>query len=131
VIIRECYQDPSPENFRRLVRSMVYNDSFVTEDLLKARSSAALANRTHLENWLAPQPGPFPVDISKLAAWQGPALIVHGRDDRVVNLEGSMRAVTIFQDSRLHVFNHCGHWAQIEHAEEFNWLVTEFIKHNM
>jgi 2-hydroxy-6-oxonona-2,4-dienedioate hydrolase len=48
-----------------------------------------------------------------------------------VNIEGSLRAVTIFPNSSLHVFNHCGHWAQIEHADEFNWLVAEFIKHTM
>jgi hypothetical protein len=28
------------------------------------------------------------------------------------------------------VFNHCGHWAQIEHAAELNWLVREFINNN-
>jgi 2-hydroxy-6-oxonona-2,4-dienedioate hydrolase len=48
-----------------------------------------------------------------------------------VNIEGSLRAVTIFPNSSLHVFNRCGHWAQIEHAKEFNWLVTEFIKNTM
>jgi 2-hydroxy-6-oxonona-2,4-dienedioate hydrolase len=130
-VLRETYEDPSPENFRRLVRVMVYDSSFVTDDLVKARSDAALANKTHLKNWLAPVPAPAPVDINKLASWQGPALIIHGRDDRVVNIEGSLRAVTIFPNSSLHVFNHCGHWAQIEHADEFNWLVAEFIKHTM
>ena len=128
-IIRETYEDPSPENFRRLVRVMVYDASFVTDDLLKARSDAALANRTHLANWLAPSPV-VPVDLAKLQAYQGPALIMHGRDDRVVNMEGSMRLVTMLQDSRLHIFNHCGHWAQIEHAKELNWLVTEFVKNH-
>ena len=33
------------------------DDSFVTDQLLQARSSAALANRTHLENWLKPPAG--------------------------------------------------------------------------
>ncbi len=127
-IIRECYEDPSPENFRRLVSVMVYDSSFVTPDLLKARSDAAFANKTHLTNWLLPAPPAPPVDVAKLAAWTGPALIVHGRDDRTVPLEGSLRLNAIFQNSRLHVFNRCGHWAQIEHAKEFNWLVREFIK---
>ena len=128
-VLREAYADPSPENFRRLVRVMVYDSSFVTDDLLQARSSAALANRTHLTNWLKPSPV-VPTDVAKLGQYQGPALIVHGRDDRVVNMEGSMRLLTILPNSRLHVFNHCGHWAQIEHAKEFNWLVREFINNN-
>jgi 2-hydroxy-6-oxonona-2,4-dienedioate hydrolase len=130
-VLREAYEDPSPENFRRLVSIMVYDDSFVTPELVKARSDAALANKTHLENWLKPAPPPPAVPVEKLMAWNGPALIIHGRDDRTVPYEGSLRLVSIFPNSRLHVFNRCGHWAQIEHAEEFNWLVTEFIKRTM
>ena len=126
-ILNEAYRDPSPENFRRLVRVMVYDDSFVTDQLVQARSDAALANRTHLQNWLKPS-AQVQIPLDKLQSFGGPALIIHGRDDRVVPFEGSLRLVSIFPNSSLHVFNHCGHWAQIEHAEEFNWLVGEFIK---
>ncbi|MGW9133453.1 alpha/beta fold hydrolase [Streptomyces sp. NPDC055681] len=28
------------------------------------------------------------------------------------------------------VLNHCGHWAMIEHADEFNRLVTDFVANN-
>jgi 2-hydroxy-6-oxonona-2,4-dienedioate hydrolase len=28
------------------------------------------------------------------------------------------------------LLNRCGHWAQVEHAEEFNRLVIEFVTHN-
>jgi 2-hydroxy-6-oxonona-2,4-dienedioate hydrolase len=28
------------------------------------------------------------------------------------------------------VLNRCGHWAMIEHAEEFNRLVADFIASN-
>jgi 2-hydroxy-6-oxonona-2,4-dienedioate hydrolase len=30
-------------------------------------------------------------------------------------------------DSRLLVFNRCGHWAQLEHANEFNQVLDGFI----
>jgi 2-hydroxy-6-oxonona-2,4-dienedioate hydrolase len=30
-------------------------------------------------------------------------------------------------DSRLVLLNRCGHWAQLEHAAEFNRLVRSFI----
>ena len=33
-----------------------------------------------------------------------------------------MRLVSMIDDSRLVLLNRCGHWAQIEHAEEFNRL---------
>lgn len=133
-ILVETYRDPTLENFRRLVRIMVYDDSFVTDELCELRSKAALANKTHLENWLSPKRNGSPGGdemVAALSSAKTPALIVHGRDDRVVPLEGSMRLNAMMQNSRMLIFNHCGHWAQIEHANEFNWLLDNFISHNL
>ena len=51
-ILAETYKDPSPENFGRLLRVMLYDSSFATDELLRQRSQSALAHRVHLENWL-------------------------------------------------------------------------------
>ena len=128
-ILRETYEEPSVENFGRLVRIMVYDSSFVTDELLKQRSTSALANKEHLANYLtSPQ---AQRDISgQLADVTTPALIIHGRDDRTVPMEGSLRLVSALPNSRLMIFNHCGHWAQVEKANEFNRLVTDFIENN-
>ncbi|HEY8351682.1 MAG TPA: alpha/beta hydrolase, partial [Sphingomonadales bacterium] len=56
-----------------------------------------------------------------------PALIIHGRDDRVVPVEHSLRTAALMPNATLMVFNHCGHWAQLEHADKFNGLVDGFI----
>ena len=32
-----------------------------------------------------------------------------------------------FQNAQMHIFGQCGHWAQVEHADEFNELVLNFI----
>jgi 2-hydroxy-6-oxonona-2,4-dienedioate hydrolase len=133
-IIVETYRNPTPENFRRLVRIMVYDASFVTDELCEMRSRLALANQTHLDNWLKGmtqgiKPGFAPGELeAKVMAWRGPSLFVHGRDDRVVELEESLRLVSTVADSALHIFNRCGHWAQIEHAEAFNVLVDGFLQ---
>lgn len=131
-ILNETYREPTMENFRRLVRIMVYDDSFVTDELCELRSQAALSNKTHLENFLNPKrigaPGGDET-IAALAAAKVPALIVHGRDDRTVPMENSMRLNAIMQNARALIFNHCGHWAQIEHAAEFNRIVDGFISH--
>ena len=128
-VLREAYQDPSVENFRRLIKIMVYDSSFVTDELLQQRSSSALANKEHLENFMSsPQ---VQRDISgQLTNVETPALIIHGRDDRTVPMEGSLRLVSALPNSRLIVFNHCGHWAQVEKANEFNRLVADFIENN-
>jgi 2-hydroxy-6-oxonona-2,4-dienedioate hydrolase len=132
-ILTETYADPSPENFRRLVRIMVYDASFVTDELCRARSEAALANPKHLENWLSPKRnGAHGGDamIAALSTVAVPALLVHGRDDRVVPMENTMRLNAMMQNSRALIFNHCGHWAQIEHAAEFNAVLDNFITRN-
>ena len=56
-----------------------------------------------------------------------PTLIVHGRNDRAVHFENALRLLAMIPSSRLYVINNCGHWAQMEHAEEFNRVVHEFI----
>jgi 2-hydroxy-6-oxonona-2,4-dienedioate hydrolase len=130
-ILRTTYAEPTPDNFRELVRIMVYDNSFVTDALVQARSDAALKNRTHLTNWMKPANGGFPASLADdLAKVTVPALIIQGRDDRTVPMEGSIRLLGMLQNSRLVVFNHCGHWAQIEHADEFNKLLDVFISSN-
>jgi 2-hydroxy-6-oxonona-2,4-dienedioate hydrolase len=134
-IILDTYQDPSPENFRRLVNIMVYDSSFVTDELLQQRSHAALANKKHLENWLAARRqmqgsnsvAAFGELADKLSRFTAPSMFIHGRDDRVVPMESSLRFVTIVPNSRAVILNRCGHWAQIEHAHEFNQLVDTFL----
>jgi len=51
-----------------------------------------------------------------IAAINKETLIVHGREDQVVPLENSLRLSRLISRSQLHVFGHCGHWTQIEHA---------------
>jgi 2-hydroxy-6-oxonona-2,4-dienedioate hydrolase len=129
-ILTETYRDPSPENIRRLVSIMVYDSAFVTDALCEVRSKAALANPKHLENYLNPKrdgSGGGDDVAAALVKTKTPALIVHGRDDRTVPLEGSLRLNALIPNSRMLVFNRCGHWAQIEHAAEFNKLLDTFV----
>ncbi|MGW6561871.1 alpha/beta fold hydrolase [Streptomyces hydrogenans] len=134
-VLIEAYRDPGPENMRRLVEIMVYDKArFATPELCQARSDAALARPEHLRNYVEglPQGAPLPkwVKPELLSRIQVPTLLIHGRDDRVVSYETSLFLLANIPDSRLVVLNHCGHWAMIEHADEFNRLVTDFITHN-
>ncbi|HEY8352576.1 MAG TPA: alpha/beta hydrolase, partial [Sphingomonadales bacterium] len=47
-ILFESYRDPSEANMRRLVEIMVYDSSFVTDELIAQRAAAARANPDHL-----------------------------------------------------------------------------------
>ncbi|CCW17784.1 2-hydroxy-6-oxo-6-phenylhexa-2,4-dienoate hydrolase [Sphingobium indicum BiD32] len=136
-IILETYRDPSPENFRRLVNIMVHDPSFATDELLEERSASAIEVRHHLKNFLKPneagfaffRPAPDGEELlARLTQSKVPCLFIHGRDDRVVHWETSLRAVSFVPDSSMHLVNRCGHWAQLEHADAFNSLVSAFLK---
>lgn len=66
-------------------------------------------------------------DLPEIAV---PTMLIHGRDDRTVSFEASLRMVTTIPNSRLVLFKRCGHWAQLEHAAEFNRLVAQFVNNH-
>ncbi|GAB6919761.1 alpha/beta fold hydrolase [Rhodococcus erythropolis] len=133
-IMFQGYSDYSPEAMRRLVEIMVYDvERFATPELCAQRSEAASRRPEHLANIARVAPrGPIPIwaDLSKVSTIKAPALLIHGRDDRVVSFESSLFMAANIPNSRAHIINRCGHWAQLEHAEEFNRLVTDFVSHD-
>lgn len=129
------YRDPSVASMRHLAEIMTYDAGEAADDVAKDRAKAAQAHPEHLEHFLTGMAeGGTPVSrwasAEELAGVAAPSLLIHGRDDRVVHFEHSLQLVSLIPDSRLVLFNRCGHWAQLEHAEEFNRLVTDFIKGN-
>ncbi|TDD89169.1 alpha/beta fold hydrolase [Saccharopolyspora karakumensis] len=127
-ILRKGYQDPSPETMRQLVDVMTFDSRSASEELIRQRSDAARARPDHLANFIAGMDRGLPfMDLAKIARIQLPTLLFHGRDDRVVHYEHSLKLVSLIPHSRLVLMNRCGHWLQLEHAEEFNRLVDDFV----
>ncbi|MEU0312119.1 alpha/beta hydrolase [Nocardioides sp. NPDC006273] len=134
-VIVETYKDVSPENMKALVDIMTFDkERFATPELTAARSDAALSRPDHLKNYVEGlafgAPIPFKVDRSKIPDIAVPTLLIHGKDDRVLHYETSLRLLADIPNSRLVLLNRCGHWAMIEHADEFNRLVVDFLTHN-
>ncbi|CAM2169749.1 2-hydroxy-6-ketonona-2,4-dienedioate hydrolase [Paraburkholderia sacchari] len=126
------YAQPTYENFEAMLDVFVYNPSAITEELRQGRWNNVQSNLNHLKNW---------VESGKLCpstTWDLSArfhqiphktLVTWGRDDRFVPIDHGLRMINTLQDSRLHIFAKCGHWAQWEHADEFNRLVVDFLTH--
>lgn len=133
-ILFQGYLNPSAAVMKQLVEIMTFSPEFATDELAQERADAALARPEHLANFLAgfPSPGPVsnPATFAETAGITAPTLLIHGRDDRVVHYEYSLRLVATIPNSRLVLLNRCGHWAQLEHAAEFNRLVVDFIENN-
>ena len=132
--LQQAYRIPTPEAMQALVNIMVYDKSFATPELCQARSDAANACPEHLANFLDMLAKGGPINrwapMDRLMQMQIPTLLIHGRDDRVVPYEHSLVLCAHIPNSRLVLMNRCGHWAMIEHAEEFNRMVTDFVLHN-
>src|SRR5262249_39088298 len=56
-----------------------------------------------------------------------PALIVWGRDDRIVPLECGERYAKTLPHARLEIVDGAGHFVDMEQPDEFARLVTSFI----
>ncbi|MBL6612720.1 MAG: alpha/beta fold hydrolase [Reyranella sp.] len=130
----EAYRTPTAEAMLRLVQIMCFDKRFANEDLCRRRSEAASAQPEHLRNFLVGLPKGSPVpqmaSLEQMMGIKAPALLIHGRDDRVVHYEHSLLLLAHIPNSRLVLINRCGHWAMIEHAAEFNRLVIDFVNNN-
>ena len=134
-ILIKGYAEPTPENFKQLVSIMAFDQRFATDELAAERAANAAARPEHAANFLAGfkkgiMNGPlseYQKITPQLMALKTPTLIVHGRDDRTVHMEHGMQLVSLIPDSRLLIINRCAHWAQLEHADEFNRVVADFI----
>ena len=125
--------DPSLENMRRLLNIFAYDRSRVTDELAQLRFEASIQPGFQ-DAFSAMFPPPRQRWIEMLASPLGAlaklphqTLLVHGRDDQVIPLAASQTLLELLPDAQLHVFNKCGHWTQIEQAERFVQLVTNFL----
>ncbi|MCL2584430.1 MAG: alpha/beta fold hydrolase [Streptosporangiales bacterium] len=133
-ILLKGYQNPTTETMRELVSVMAFDPAMASDEIAQGRAAAVQAHPEHIPNALKGFQtgalvacGATPEEVTGITA---PSLLIHGRDDRVVHFENTLRLVAAIPDSRALLINRCGHWAQLEHADEFNRLVTEFILSN-
>ena len=57
-----------------------------------------------------------------------PTLIFWGKQDRVIPVKHANIAAKEIPNSYLHVFDRCGHWAQVEYPDKFNQITLDFLK---
>jgi len=118
---------PSREKLRELLRTIVFDSSFLTEETFEERYKASTEPDV-VELWSKKQPehirenlGP---DLHKLKA---KLLICWGMDDRFGALDVGLQMMRLVNGARMHIFSKCGHWAQVEHADAFNRLMLDFF----
>lgn len=124
---------PSVAAMEHLLHLFAYDADLVGPDLARLRYEASIRPGVQ-EAFSAMFPEPrqqaldslahLPDDIRQITAR---TLIVHGRDDQVIPLQNAFDLLELIDDAQLHVFGRCGHWTQIEYADEFATLVLDFL----
>ena len=115
-------EGPTLEKMRRLVESLLYDASLVTEETLLERFEAS-RDPGQMRLLGLPRRDLYS-ELDRIAV---PTLLVWGQEDKGGALEVGLQMLKRMQDARLHVFQRCGHWAQVEHQQEFENLVLSFF----
>lgn len=125
--------EPSLDNMRALLNLFAYSDGLVNEDLVENRYQASVRPGVQ-EAFSAMFPAPRQRSVDALALADEDlrkiaceTLVVHGRDDQIIPIEASERLVDLLSNAQLRVFPKCGHWVQIEKADEFYDLIRNFL----
>ncbi|NUU66363.1 alpha/beta fold hydrolase [Enterobacteriaceae bacterium BIT-l23] len=129
--LQKLYREPTIENLKLMMDIFVYDTSDLTDALFQARLDNILARRDHLESFVKSSelnPKQFPDFSPRLGEIKAQTLIVWGRNDRFVPMDTGLRLLSGIAGSELHVYRDCGHWAQWEHADNFNQLVLDFLR---
>ena len=125
--------DPTPERLRAFISTMVVNQKLVTDELVAERFADATAPgaqdamRSMGMSFWNPETAEDGMLWREAHKLRKHTLLTWGREDRVNPLDGAFTALKLIPKAQLHVFPNCGHWAQIEAAEEFAEISTAFL----
>jgi pimeloyl-ACP methyl ester carboxylesterase len=126
------YDGPGPSRARLkgFIDQFVFDPSQVTDELIDQRIAAAMRPEIVDNPPMRPVPGKPRVEIwrdARLLTLPHDVMFVWGREDRVMPLDGVFVLLKQIPKARLYVLPRCGHWAQWEHAEEFNRVSIGFL----
>jgi 2-hydroxymuconate-semialdehyde hydrolase/2-hydroxy-6-oxo-octa-2,4-dienoate hydrolase len=127
-----AYQ-PSHDAMRDLLRNYFAVDPMmITDELVENRYRASIADgadEAYRAMFFDPKHAGSQLGITEdeVRAVGIPTLLIHGREDKVVPVQVSVTMLGLLPNADLHVFSRCGHWTQIERADEFSALVSDYL----
>ncbi|WP_182523567.1 4,5:9,10-diseco-3-hydroxy-5,9,17-trioxoandrosta-1(10),2-diene-4-oate hydrolase [Nocardioides dongkuii] len=135
--LMEFGANPTREALRAFISTMVVDQKLVTDELVEERYADATAPgaqeamRSMGMSFWNPETAEDGMLWREAHRLRKHTLLTWGREDRVNPLDGAMVALKLIPRAQLHVFPNCGHWAQIEAAEEFAEITTAFLSHHV
>jgi len=124
---------PSRENMQQLVRVLTHDEFQPDPEVLEYRYNltqqpGVMAAYGATMKWVAQQGGLFYPEEA-IQQVKHNTLIVNGKQDKIVPPELGWKFSQLLENSRLYLIPHCGHWAMVEHPQEFCDMVTWFLLH--
>lgn len=121
------------ESMRKVLDFFAYSRDLVNEELAQVRHKASIEPGFQ-ESFSSMFPAPrqrwveaMTTPDDEIRKLTNRTLIVHGREDKVIPLETSLKLEQLIDNADLSVFSHCGHWSMIERTADFNRLVRDFF----
>jgi 4,5:9,10-diseco-3-hydroxy-5,9,17-trioxoandrosta-1(10),2-diene-4-oate hydrolase len=127
---------PSLAVFTRFLHRLVYDPAVITPEFARMyyemffQPGSIRAFTSILRNIATlrgARPGVLQPVQESLGTITVPAFILWGRQDRILPVSQGIEAAGRIPGARLHIFEHCGHMPNIEHPDEFNRLILEFL----
>ncbi|MEV6427828.1 alpha/beta fold hydrolase [Nocardia sp. NPDC051463] len=129
----EFTADPTRERVLSWLRTMVFDEAVLTDELVDDRlvaasAPAAIAAITDAYRTFANPAFAEPMPLwARLRNLRHEVLMLWGRDDRVTPVEGALLPSRQLPNADLRLFGRCGHWVQIERKKAFERAVVDFL----
>lgn len=125
-LLIEAAADPGRPAMRRALAALVADEREVDDALLDYVTGCAARAGAHAEAVRASRNVPHS-NLAELARIDVPALIIHGRQDRMVPLEQALMLLAYLPSADLVVLNRCGHWPPFERPADYAECVLSFL----
>ncbi|MGO3211360.1 MAG: alpha/beta fold hydrolase [Brachybacterium sp.] len=118
---------------RSTLEMFVVDKSLVTDELVSLRYQSALNDTAsdRLAEVVAARDRDryeLPLDLEVLAKLDLPVLLLHGTQDVVIPASRTWELLNVIPNADAHIFSQCGHWSQVERANEFNRVITDYLR---
>ncbi len=133
-------REPSAATMRAFLEEMVYDNDTVDDeviaerlDMLKESLDGPEPGSPIFKMWLSSENNVVRFNPLDFESWRlcgnvsAPTLLIWGRDDHFNPVDGALYPLQYMPHAELQVFGRCGHWAQVEHREQFDRAAREFL----
>jgi 2-hydroxymuconate-semialdehyde hydrolase len=132
----EFYKDPSKETLEYLITKFLFDPSLLGDDIASMaaqRFDNVMKDEVRVQFEAMFSGGTkkgidaFVLSDEELNNIPHQMLVTHAREDFFIPLNNAYHLIERIPKAQLHVFDHCGHWIQIEKKKAFNNLTKLFF----